>query len=65
MGLRVNLVDPPEMNGLRDVLRPSETKLVWIETPTNPTFECVEIAAVTKVIHAAVSGFASIRPSGG
>ena len=52
-GLRVDLVDPADMNGLRDVLRPGETKLVWIETPANPTFECVDIAAVAEMTHAA------------
>ncbi|MDA1310099.1 MAG: PLP-dependent transferase [Proteobacteria bacterium] len=32
-GLRVDLVDPADMNGLRDVLRPGETKLVWAAYP--------------------------------
>jgi hypothetical protein len=30
-----------------------ETKLVWVETPANPTFESVDIAAAAKVAHAA------------
>ena len=25
------------------------TKMVWIETPTNPTLKCVDIAAVAKI----------------
>ena len=52
-GLRVDLVAPGDTSGLERVMRPGETKLVWIETPANPTFESVDIAAVAEIAHAA------------
>lgn len=52
-GLRVDLVAPGEAGDLAKIVRPGETKLVWVETPANPTFESVDIAAAAKVAHAA------------
>jgi cystathionine gamma-synthase len=52
-GLRIDLVAPGEMTDLAKTVRPGETKLVWIETPANPTFESVDIEAVAKIAHAA------------
>jgi len=34
------------------MIRPGETKLVWIESPSNPTLSLVDIAAVAAVAHA-------------
>ncbi len=34
-------------------LRPGATRLVWIETPANPTWEVTDIAAVASAAHAA------------
>src|SRR6266568_910694 len=31
---------------ISDLIRPSETKLIWIETPSNPTLSLVDIRAV-------------------
>jgi cystathionine gamma-synthase len=52
-GLRVDLVEPSDIDGLAKMVRPGETKLVWIETPANPTFESVDIAAVAAIAHGA------------
>ena len=52
-GLRVDLAAPGDTTGLARIVRPGETKLVWIETPANPTFESVDIAAVAEITHAA------------
>jgi cystathionine gamma-lyase len=43
----VDFTDPEE---LKKVLKPT-TKLVWIETPTNPTLKIIDIAQVTKIAH--------------
>ncbi|KAI8873451.1 cystathionine gamma-lyase [Ramicandelaber brevisporus] len=43
----VDLVDP---NDLRSALR-DNTKLVWLETPTNPTLRLVDIAAAAQIAH--------------
>ena len=38
-------------DALRAAMRP-ETKIVWVETPTNPLLTVVDIAAITEVAHA-------------
>lgn len=38
---------------LLEALRPGETKLVWTETPVNPTWQIVDIAATAAAVHAA------------
>ena len=45
-GVAVRSVSLEALAAPGDVLRP-ETKLVWFETPTNPTLRCVDIRAVT------------------
>ncbi len=43
----VDLTRPEELAGsLRD-----ETKVVWVETPTNPLLTCVDIAAIAAAVH--------------
>ena len=44
-GLDYDLVDQTDVDGLRGRLRP-ETKLIWVETPTNPLLNEVDIEAV-------------------
>lgn len=36
---------------LEELIRPNETKLIWIETPSNPTLSLVDIRAVADVAH--------------
>ncbi len=43
-GLEIELVDMSDPDALRGAMRPN-TKLVWAETPSNPTWEIVDIAA--------------------
>ena len=50
-GLDVELVDVTDLDALGRALRPGRTKLVWIETPANPTWEIVDIAAVADLAH--------------
>jgi cystathionine gamma-synthase len=38
---------------LAAALRAQHTRLVWVETPANPTWQITDIAAVTRVAHAA------------
>ncbi|MGU3536361.1 trans-sulfuration enzyme family protein [Methylobacterium sp. A54F] len=51
--LTVDFVDMDDLDALRDTLRPGRTKLVWIETPGNPTWTVTDIAAVADLVHAA------------
>jgi cystathionine gamma-synthase len=52
-GLKVELVDMTDLAALRAAVRPGETRLVWLETPANPTWEITDIAAVAQIAHAA------------
>ena len=36
---------------ISDLIRPNETKLIWIETPSNPTLSLVDIRAVASIAH--------------
>ena len=36
---------------IEDLIRPNETKLIWIETPSNPTLGLVDIRAVVDIAH--------------
>jgi cystathionine gamma-synthase len=46
-GLAYDLVDQRDVDAVRRAMRP-ETRLVWVETPTNPLLNVVEIPAVVE-----------------
>jgi cystathionine beta-lyase/cystathionine gamma-synthase len=48
LGVAFDQVDLTQVDRLRAAIRPS-TKLVWLETPTNPMLKVVDIAAVAAV----------------
>ncbi len=50
-GVESTLVDGRDTANFEAAMRPN-TKLVFIETPTNPTLELVDIAAVAEIAHA-------------
>jgi cystathionine gamma-synthase len=52
-GVHVDFVDASDLDELRAALRPGITKLVWIESPANPTWEITDIAAAAELAHAA------------
>jgi len=52
-GLDVELVDTGDLDALRAAMRPGRTKLVWLETPANPTWAVSDIAAAGEVAHGA------------
>ncbi len=47
-GIAFDFIDMSDPERLVEVLRP-ETRLVWVETPTNPMLEIVDIAAVARI----------------
>jgi cystathionine gamma-synthase len=49
--IELTLFSATDPNGLANALRPGKTDLVWIETPLNPTWDVVDIAAVAKLSH--------------
>jgi O-succinylhomoserine sulfhydrylase len=51
-GIASTLVDGVDLDQWRAALRPN-TKTLFLETPTNPTLEVIDIAAVAEIAHAA------------
>ena len=52
LGIQFTYVDLTNPAALGSALRPN-TKLVWIETPSNPLMKLIDIAAIAKAGHAA------------
>jgi cystathionine gamma-lyase len=46
-GLRIDYVDLADMDAVAAAVTP-ETKLIWIETPTNPMLKLVDLEAITR-----------------
>ncbi len=44
-GVQVDHVDPTDAEAVRDALR-TPTRLVWVETPTNPLLTCIDLRRV-------------------
>ncbi|KAJ3230221.1 hypothetical protein HDU78_008529 [Chytriomyces hyalinus] len=49
-GVDVSFVDMNDPNNILKHIKPN-TRMIWIETPTNPTLRLVDIAAVAKIAH--------------
>lgn len=52
-GLKVEFVDADRTDAIADAVRPGDTKLVWLETPANPTWAVSDIAAAAEIAHKA------------
>jgi cystathionine gamma-synthase len=52
-GPDIDFVDSDRYGELEAALRPGRTKLVWVETPANPTWSITDIAAAAEAAHAA------------
>ncbi|MFN7984761.1 MAG: aminotransferase class I/II-fold pyridoxal phosphate-dependent enzyme [Vicinamibacterales bacterium] len=50
-GIRTRFVSPAQLLSLQDVIG-ERTRIVWFETPTNPTLRCVDIRAVSAACRA-------------
>jgi len=48
-GIRTLIIDMRDLNLVEDAFNKNKIKLVHIETPANPTIQCVDIEAVTKL----------------
>jgi cystathionine gamma-synthase len=49
-GIEFDLVEMSDLDAVRAGLRPN-TRLVWVETPTNPYLKIVDIAGVAQIAH--------------
>jgi cystathionine gamma-synthase len=47
-GIEYTMVDQTDVGAVADAVRP-ETKLIWVETPTNPNLRTVDVAAIIGV----------------
>jgi cystathionine gamma-synthase len=52
-GLAVDFVDASATDALAGAVKPGRTKLVWIESPANPTWAITDIAAAAEIAHRA------------
>jgi len=55
--LAVDFVDMTDLDLVRQTMRPA-TKIVWAETPSNPTLKLTDLAAVAQIAHAGGALFA-------
>jgi len=51
-GIKFNYIDGPDPEAYRKAITP-QTRMVWIETPTNPQLQLLDIAALAQVSKAA------------
>ena len=49
-GIEFGFTDTTDAEAVRASMQPN-TKLVWVETPTNPTLKLTDIAALAQVVH--------------
>lgn len=52
-GLRYTFAVAGDTASIEAAIRPGETKLVWLESPCNPTWAVTDIAEVARIAHAA------------
>ena len=52
-GLDISFVDCCDTRAVEAAIKPGQTKLVWLETPSNPLWEVSDIAAVAEIAHRA------------
>ncbi len=53
LGIRATFVDTTNLDAIAAAVRPGETRLVWIETPANPTWDIADIRGAARIAHAA------------
>lgn len=49
-GIQVRLVDTADLQAVENAITPA-TKLIWLETPSNPTLKISDIAALAAIAH--------------
>jgi cystathionine gamma-synthase len=52
-GLEVDFVPAGDLGAMKAAVRPGRTRLIWIETPANPTWTITDIAAAADIAHEA------------
>jgi cystathionine gamma-synthase len=57
-GLTVEIVDMTDLSAIKAAVRKGHTKLIWAETPANPTWEITDLRAVAAIARDAGARFA-------
>ena len=57
-GLSVDFVDAEDLAALERAVKPGATKLVWLETPSNPLWGISDIEGAARIAHAAGAALA-------
>ena len=52
-GVSLSTVDMSDLDAVKAHIRPGATKVVWVETPSNPLMKITDIAGVAELAHAA------------
>ncbi len=52
-GIVVDFVETDDLAALKAAVKPNRTRLVWVETPSNPLWTITDIAAVAEIAHQA------------
>lgn len=52
-GLAVDFVETDDLAALKAAMKPGKTKLLWLETPSNPLWSITDIAAAAAIAHKA------------
>ena len=52
-GLEGSFVDMTDLDAVQRAIRPGVTRLVWVETPSNPLVRVVDIRCIADIAHAA------------
>lgn len=50
-GVSLSTVDMSDLDAVKAAIRPDATKVVWVETPSNPLMKITDIAAVVAIAH--------------
>ncbi len=53
LGIEATFVDAGNLDAIHRAIRPGKTKLIWMETPSNPLWSITDIAETAKIAHAA------------
>jgi cystathionine gamma-synthase len=53
LGIDVSIVDATSIDAIQAALRPGSTRLLWLESPANPTWAITDLAAAAAAAHAA------------
>ena len=52
-GLQITEVDATDLDAIQAAVRPGETQMIWMDTPSNPMWDIVDLAGVAEIARSA------------